>query len=58
VDIDEEEARKPMGITKKQHIQELLDLPEVAAQLPDGATVDSMYEGEGLGSRDLVYRVW
>ena len=38
-----------MGLTKKQHIQELVDLPEVAAQLPAGATVDSLYEGEREG---------
>lgn len=32
-----------MGLTKKEHIQELLRTPETAAQL-EGATVQELYE--------------
>ena len=43
VDIDEEEARRPMGLTKIEHIRELLENPETAGQLK-GATVEELYK--------------
>ena len=51
MDISEEEACRPMGLTKIQHIRALLGNPETAAQL-EGELV------EGLCNEFLEVGLW